>query len=332
MIEIDGSQGEGGGQIVRTATALAAVTGTPIRIVKIRKNRPQPGLKPQHLKTLETLARITEAKVEGLELSSTQITFKPHRIRGGSYNLDIGTAGSITLALQCLMLAATRAEGPMHLKIRGGTDVAWSPPIDYLINVTLPVLRKMGYRGEVKLIQRGYYPRGGGVVEAILHPASLKPLDLSLPLAGDKITGISHASNLPTVARRQARAAENLLRKAGCQPEITIEEHNLPSTGSGITLWQGSLGANSLGARGKPAEKVGKEAAQNLLREIKSKATADIRLTDQLIPYMALAGSGALKTREITLHTETNIQVTGQLLEKTFQITHQNGLFQIQTQ
>ncbi|MBC2762112.1 MAG: RNA 3'-terminal phosphate cyclase, partial [ANME-2 cluster archaeon] len=173
MINIDGSYGEGGGQIIRTAVALSAVTGTDVTISNIRSNRPKSGLKAQHMSAIRTAADMTGARISGLKSGSTELTFSPGvstsgGIPGGYYKIDIGTAGSITLLLQCLMPIALAAQEPVSLDITGGTDVAWSPPIDYMAHVLLPVLETMGLKCNIKLQRRGYYPRGGGRVAAII--------------------------------------------------------------------------------------------------------------------------------------------------------------------
>jgi RNA 3'-terminal phosphate cyclase (ATP) len=319
-IEIDGSYGEGGGQIVRTAVALSAVTGKSVEIKNIRKNRPKPGLKAQHMKAIESDAAICKGKVDGCKLQSKHLRFIPGKIISGSYNIDIGTAGSIPLLLQCIMPAAMHAPGTVELWIMGGTDVSWSPSIDYLRHVTLGALSIMGYSCEIRIIRRGYYPRGDGCVKAIINPSELRGMIFernSVP----NVEGISHSSNLPPhVAERQAIAAEETLRRQGFDSKISLEVNNYSSTGSGITLWSGLAGGIALGKPGIRAEKVGRNAAEAILVELKSGAGVDIYLADQLIPYLALAGSGSFTTRLITPHTRTNIWVTEQFLPVKFRI------------
>lgn len=329
MIEIDGSYGEGGGQVVRTAVALSAVTGKEVKVTNIRKNRPNPGLKQQHLKALETAARICEARVSGLFPGSSELFFAPVEIKGGKYEIDIGTAGSITLLLQSLMPALPFAKEKVELTVRGGTDVAWSPTIDYLQHVTLRALEQLGYAGSVTLKKRGYYPRGGGEVSAVFEPCKLRGFHFRKE--GEKrITGVSHASNLPAhVPARQAEAAESLLLEAGYGSQIDVKSFELLSTGSGITLWSGYCGGSALGERGLPAEKVGRRAAEEIVSELSSKASVDVHLADQLIPYMALAGNSSYTVRELTLHAATNIWVTEQFLDVKFRIEEKEGLFKV---
>ena len=329
-MKLDGSYGEGGGQILRTAVALSAVTGKPLEINNIRRTRPKPGLAAQHVKAVESLASICNAEVEGCKLHSTNLSFKPGKIKAGVYEIDIGTAGSISLFLQCLMPAAIHAPGTVRIKITGGTDVLWSPSIDYLRFVTLGALSQMGYDCKLTLISRGYYPRGGGCVEAIINPSSLKKTSFDTNTCS-LVQGISHSSNLPPhVAERQAASAEKLLREEGYDTRISLEVKDYPSTGCGITLWCGTLGGSALGKPGLRAEKVGSNAAEAILPELKSGAGVDIFLADQLIPYLALAGGGSFTTRMITPHTKTNIWVTEQFLDVKFKIEEmETGLFRV---
>ncbi|MCD4815462.1 MAG: RNA 3'-terminal phosphate cyclase [Methanosarcinales archaeon] len=356
MIQIDGSYGEGGGQIIRTAVALSAVTGNDVTISNIRSNRPKPGLKAQHMSAIRTAADMTCARISGLKSGSTELTFSPRDISGGHYNIDIGTAGSITLLLQCLMPVASAAQEPVSLDITGGTDVAWSPPIDYMAHVLLPVLASMGLKCNIRLQRRGYYPRGGGRVATIIHPSALRSVDLDKEKETDTkkeeeiekdteiekewerrkekelctVAGISHSSNLPPhVMQRQADAAAEALEKAGYSSSIDTWVSNSPSTGSGITLWCGYTGGSALGKRGLPAEKVGKAAAGEIITEQGSGAAVDVHLADQLIPYMGLARGGSFTVREVSGHTRTNIWVVEQFLGVEFRIEEKKDVFKI---
>ncbi|GFO97140.1 RNA 3'-terminal phosphate cyclase [groundwater metagenome] len=329
-MKLDGSYGEGGGQILRTAVALSAVTGEPVEINNIRKMRPKPGLSAQHVKAVESAAALCEGEVSGSSLHSTALTFTPGKIKVGTYNIDIGTAGSITLILQCLMPIALHSPGTVKLKISGGTDVSWSPTIDYMRFVTLGAFSRMGYDCSIRLVRRGYYPRGGGCVEAVIAPTKLKRTEFENN-ACTFVQGISHSSRLPThVAQRQASTAQKLLQQEGYDARITLETGENQSIGSGLTLWCGCAGGSALGKPGLPAEKVGSLAAEAVLAELKSKAGVDVYLADQLIPYMALAGGGSFTTRSISLHTRTNIWVTEQFLDVKFNIQELiTGLFRV---
>jgi RNA 3'-terminal phosphate cyclase (ATP) len=329
MMEIDGSFGEGGGQIVRTAAALSAVTGTPVGIRNIRMGRPKPGLAPQHAQALLALARLCNAQTEGVSPGSSRIAFHPGKVKGGTYRAEIGTAGSVTLLMQCLLPAMLTAEDPVSLEVHGGTDVQWSPSIDYFRYVFLPALRCFGARARMELRQRGYYPRGQGSVLLRTEPSLLRAAQLSARDGTKDIEGISHCSNLPEhVARRQAESASKLLREAGLASNIRHEILKAPSTGSGITLWSGFKGGSALGARGLPAEEVGEKAAEELALEMRSAAAVDVHLCDQLIPYLAMAG-GSYTVREISMHTRTNILTAGHFFKRKISISGED-VFQIE--
>ena len=239
MIEINGSHGEGGGALLRISTALSALTSNPIHITNIRANRPKTGLMPQHLNAVKAVASLSAARVDGLEIGSRELFFYPEEIKGGNYNIDIKTAGSITLVLQAFMIPAGFAESPVNIKIMGGTDVRWSPPVNYLQHVTLPVLKSMGYDADLDIIRRGHYPRGGGIVHVKINPVKkLKSASFD-DLKINKIQAISHAVKLPAhVAVRQAESAEKVLQAYGFNAEIEIENSNIAfGPGSGIVLW-----------------------------------------------------------------------------------------------
>ena len=179
MIDIDGSEGEGGGQMLRTAIALSALTGKPVRIRNIRANRPKPGLAAQHLCAVRGVTGICDAQVEGAEVGSTQLQFVPGEVRAGNYHLDVGTAGSITLVLQACMLASARSPDEMRFRIVGGTNVRWSPPIDFYERSFFPRLVTLGFRVQITDVRRGFYPEGGGSVEVHFQaPREVQPVVL----------------------------------------------------------------------------------------------------------------------------------------------------------
>ncbi|MGA2676940.1 MAG: RNA 3'-terminal phosphate cyclase [Methanobacterium sp.] len=325
MIEIDGSYGEGGGALLRISTALSALTGKYVHLTNIRANRPKKGLMPQHFTALKAMAQLTHAFHEGLKIGSNEILFYPSNLQGGEYHLDIGTAGSITLLLQSFMIPAAFADSPVKITLRGGTDVRWSPPVDYFINVTCPLLESIGYHSKINLIQRGHYPMGGGLLTAKITPIKkLKPFNLQ-KLQLDYIKGISHAVKLPeNIAIRQAKSAEKFLLKEGYESDIKIQHSNHElGPGSGIVLWtegKSRVGGSFIGQPGKKAELVGQEAAKELLYHISRKAALDKYMGDQIIPYMALAGYSQIKTAELTQHTLTNIYVTEAFIKKEFKV------------
>jgi RNA 3'-phosphate cyclase len=325
MIEVDGSYGEGGGAVIRITTALSALTSKSIHITNIRSGRPKPGLMPQHLNAVKAVADLSGAKVSGLELGSTELFFHPGPLRGGNFSVDVGTAGSITLILQAFMIPAAFADKPVKITIIGGTDVRWSPSVDYLENVTLPILSLMGYSARTNLVQRGHYPRGGGILELEVDPVNeLKSLNV-FELKFDSVNGISHAVKLPEhVAERQARSARNTLSDAGFKSKIKIEHsNNALGSGSGILLWTDGntqVSGSSIGEPGKRAEEVGADAAREILFHISRKSAVDRYMGDQIIPYMAIAGNSNVKTAELTQHALTNIYMTEKFINKKFHV------------
>ena len=339
MIDIDGSIGEGGGAVLRTALALSAVSRKAIHIFNVRVKRPKPGLQPQHLHGVKALARLTGARVEGDRLHSTELTFEPQVMQGGRYRVDVGTAGSITLILQVLMPAAAFARKSVEIEIVGGTDVPMAPPIDYLMNVTLPVLCKMGYLGEVQVLRRGHYPKGGGIVRARITPVQ-KLKALTLVERGEVlgIEGVAHCVRLPAhIAIREAHAAKLALLKAGySKVQIKTETYEPQrdthlGPGTGIALWATTergaiLGSSCLGEPRKPAEQVGREAAESLVKQLRTGCAVDRHLTDQLIPYLALAeGVSELTSAELTSHTLANIALVEHMLGVKFEVEGQRG-------
>lgn len=318
MIRIDGSFGEGGGQILRTAISLSCVTLKPVEVYNIRANRPKPGLAAQHLKGIEAAKLISDAEVEGLRLGSTKVVFKPKNLRGGSFKINIGTAGSVTLILQTVLLPSLIAEKTSFFEIKGGTDVRWSPPVDYVKNVTFKALEKLSVSVKLEVIRRGYYPKGGGLVNVRVDNSKLKGFEFS-DFSGVKdrdVKGISHCLNLPKhVVERQAKAAIDFLKSTGYNAEVEIEVGKGYSTGSGITLWSGYKGGSSLGERGKRAEIVGREAAVEIVNELKINACFDKHLADQIMPFAAVArGNTTYTTSEITKHSISNAYVIEKFL------------------
>jgi|Deesub1362A_J573_1020465.scaffolds.fasta_scaffold00454_13 RNA 3'-terminal phosphate cyclase (ATP) len=315
MLEINGAYEEGGGQILRTSIALSAITGTPVRVYNIRRKRSRPGLAPQHLNAVKAVAMMTDAEVSGMRIGSDELIFRPKTIKSGEFHIDIGTAGSITLIIQALLPVALLATGKTSFTITGGTDVQWSPTVDYLQNITLRALKEMGCSLRIDLARRGYYPKGGGMVIMSVEPSSIKGVHF-YPV-NEMIKGISHCSNLPHhVAERQARAARKVFEEEGFKSRITWEKKDVYSTGSGITLWSGWKGSSSLGEKGKKAEIVGKEAAKTLLEEINNDFSCDRHLADQLMVFGVLGkGVTVYSTSTITKHCRSNAYVIEQFLD-----------------
>jgi len=320
MLTIDGSHGEGGGQILRTALALSAVLQRPVRIEKIRAGRRNPGLQAQHLAGVGALTAITRAAVEGATGGSTSLTFVPQRIGPGTYRWDVGTAGAIALVMQAILLPLAFASGPSRIAVTGGTHVPWSPPFPYLEQVLLPVLEGMGLRASLRLTRWGFYPKGGGSVEGTVEPSVLTPLTLAERGSLVEITGLSAVAGVPVrVAERQRDRAVERLAALGvpCQITLCTAEASNPGTILFllVTTQGGRAGFSSLGERGKPAEQVADEACDQVVDYLSGTGAADPHLADQLLLPMALApGPSLLTTSRVTEHLETNQWVVEQFL------------------
>lgn len=332
MLEIDGSFGEGGGQIIRTAIALSSLTKKPIKIKNIRAKRKNPGLAYQHITAIKLVGKICNAKVKGLDTGSSSIEFYPNEIKGGDYNFDVGTAGSITLILQACLPPSLFAKEKSIITIKGGTDVMWSPPIDYFANVFLPLVKKMGTDIKVKLLQRGHYPKGGGKVRIEISPIANNLSSLSIEKRGKilQIRGIAHAVNLPNhVVERMKNSTLEKLKKYNVK--IGTELSKGYSSGAGIVLFaefeNTVLGSSALGEIGVRAEIVGEKAGNALLKEINSKSTLDIYAADQILPYLALAkNKSSFLAREISLHAKTNMWLIQKFLDVEFQVFDEKGI------
>ncbi|BFH73642.1 RNA 3'-terminal phosphate cyclase [Sulfurisphaera javensis] len=332
MIEIDGSFGEGGGQILRTSLTLSALTKKPFKIYKIRANRPNPGLQRQHLTALEAVKILTNAKVKGDKLGSTEVIFEPQNIiEEGEFMFDVGTAGSVTLILQTILPLLLNRK--VKVTIRGGTDVPKSPSIDYIRLTFLPLLEKIGIKVSLDLIKRGHYPEGGGeirVSQVVGNPSRFSLLQTGKLI---KIKGISHVSSLPShIAERQAKSAKEYLQSKLNVPidiDLDIREKEI-SKGSGITLtaiYENTyLGSDSLGEKGKRAETVGEEAAKLLFEEIKSNATVDKHMGDMLMLYASLF-SGEYIGSILTMHAKTNAEIIKKFLNVEIEIKGEKPFF-----
>lgn len=342
MIEIDGSQKSGSGTILRLSVALAAILGEPLHIYNIRQNRPQPGLRPQHLEAVLTAAKLCEAELRGAELNSRELWFTPRKIKGGKIEAEIGTAGSIPMLLMTVLPICAFAENTVHLHVsKGGTDVHHSPTINYMRFVFLPTLKRMGLNATLTVQKYGYYPKGMGEVTLMVEPCTtLKPILLESFGKIKNVKGVSVCTFLADrrVAERQAKAANQYLRERGYAADIQIvnDKSNPLQKGSSIVLWAETstsaiIGADAIGEIRKKSETVGKEAAEKLVAELSAKPTVDIHLADMLIPYAALAqGKFAFLSRTISEHLETNIWLAEKILEVKFSVKKVNALYKIE--
>ena len=305
MLEIDGSMGEGGGQVLRTALSLACVLRQPVRISNIRAGRPKPGLAAQHLTVCRLLSEISCAKMEGASLGSTVLSFEPGEISGGNYKFNIGTAGSCALLLQAALPVLAHAAHPSSLEITGGTHVSHSPTFEYFSNVFLPAAQKFGVRAEAGMPRAGFYPKGGGMVLLSVEPSKLLGCKLEQQKAPVQYSIIS-SSLPPHVLQRE----EAEVKKAFPEASGVAREAEADCAGNAVTVWSGAFGASALGERGKPAEKVASEACGSLAQGLESICAVDAHLADQLLLYAALAkGKTEFSTPEFSSHLRTNADV-----------------------
>ncbi len=316
MIEIDGSFGEGGGQIVRTAVSLSALLGVPFRLVNIRRKRSKPGLRAQHVAAVRAVKEISGAVVEGVEINSRTLEFRPGRLKGGTFRFDIGTAGATPLVLQALLPPLLFSGTPSRVVLTGGTHVPISPPFDFIEQIFLPFLGQLGARVSARLLRYGFYPRGGGEIEAEIEPCdAISPVTMTADKGSLSVTGTSAVANLQlSIAERQRTAVLAELRREGMEAEVELKGLEAPGPGTFVFLQAEGPGCragfSSVGVRGKPAETVGAEAARELLEYHRRPGCFDPRLADQVVLYLALAGGeSAIATTEITPHLVTNLAV-----------------------
>ncbi len=322
MLELDGAAA--GGQFVRTALALSALEDEPVRLENVRGGRSTPGLRPQHLAALETMAEVCAADVAGDEVGAETVEFDPDGISGGRYAVDIGTAGSTTLLFDTLLPLATRLESRLAVTVSGGTDVKWSPPLDYFRYVKLPLLRRYGLDAAVDLERRGFYPSGGGRATLSIAPSSLEPIHLDSrgDVRGVRVYSTEAAALADSdVATRQAAGALERLQPADRGLEVrerveTTAASDCPGSAVVIRLdcaederrRPALVGFSALGERGTPAERVGEDAAAAAIRFLEREAAVDRHMADQLLVFLALAG-GRVQIPSVTDHVETSLEL-----------------------
>ena len=363
MIKIDGSHSEGGGQLLRTALGLSSITGQPFEMINVRKNRPNPGLRPQHVSCVKAAAELCNGKFEGAEVSSSEVKFHPGSVKSRTLSVDIGTAGSVTLLLQSLLLPAVFGDRKFRIKVTGGTDVPFSPTSAYFSEVLLPHLRKFCDVIEYGVSRSGFVPAGGGKAELCVKPkfrlSEYGSFDKLLKDLRNKrhtettflspgklvsIKGVSVASRSlekAEVAERQADSVRFALGKLSVPVNITRSYPDSQSPGSAITLRAVFsepdevsqlnpviLGSSMLGRRGMRAEDVGKQAASGLMKEISSGAPVDRHLADQLLPFLALTG-GQMRVSEITPHCIANVYAIESFLGRCFEVVHSENLIKV---
>ncbi len=344
MIIIDGSYGEGGGQVLRTSLTLSTLTGQPTHIRNIRLQRKNPGLAAQHLTGVLALAKICNAFVDGASIGSTECIFQPQvSPQSGEYVFDVteaaqgGSAGAVSLILQAVLIPLAFATASSRVTLKGGTHVAWSPTFDYLSQVYLPTLERMGVRAACTLDAWGFYPVGGGQISAEIVPVGnhdarmLKPLTLSTRGRLRQVRGDAVACNLPSrIAQRMANRARAVLQKAGLRADIVPRRERGPGPGAGLFLSARyeliTTGFSAIGWKGKPSEAVADEACGELIRYHENGAAVEPHLADQLLLPMALAeGQSALRTGCITKHLLTNAHIIRRFIASRIEVDGHEG-------
>jgi RNA 3'-phosphate cyclase len=320
FIEVDGSRGEGGGQILRTAVAYSAVRGVPVRVTSIRAGRNPPGLRRQHVSALKVLSKAFGGRLEGAAEGSSAISFVPGRPEVRQISADMGTAASITLVLQAVVPAVALSGSRIDVELTGGTDVPWSPTFDYFQNVVRRGYAAVGIRMEADSPRRGYYPKGGGKVRATVEPSGpVTPLDLTSRGRVSEVILVSRCGGLPRhVAERQLASATSILESSGMRVAsggIWVEDSDSP--GTSILAYHAAdgaiLGADALGSKGRPAEDVGREAASKFVEAARSGACIDSNLADMVVPLLPLAPSPSkVRIPEVTPHLESGLHIAQQ--------------------
>lgn len=329
MLELDGSHGEGGGQILRSSLALSMVTGRAVRIRKIRARRSRPGLMRQHLAAVRAAARISGAAVEGDEVGSAELSFVPGEVVPGEYVFEIGTAGSTTLVLQTVLPALLRASRPSWLVLEGGTHNPLAPPFEFLERAWLPLVRRMGGEVQAALERPGFYPAGGGRVLVTVEPGPrLAELELFERGEARRRRATALLSRLPRhIAERELAEVARLTGWEGA--ELEIREVETPGPGNVLLLEVESESVTEVfagfGERGVPAEEVAGRAVREMQRYLAAGVPVGEHLADQLLLLLALAGSGAFATVSPSLHTTTQVDLIPRFLDVSIRVEPQAG-------
>ena len=326
MICIDGAQKSGSGTIVRFAVGLATLLGEELHLTNIRAKREKPGLRPQHLKAIQALQQICQGSLNGGEVGSSEIRFKPGRgVKGGYYQWDIGTAGSTTLLAMTLLPAACFASGVMNLKLSGGLFQDFAPSAYHMQYVLFPILSKMGITARVSIVRPGYVPRGGGIIQVGVEPVKGKIRPIRLPNQGDvtRIEGVALSSHLKErrVSERIAGKCSEMLKSGGYRAQIEAIYDTLAlQRGAALAIYAETssgciIGADRAGEPRRTSEDIGSYVARSLMEDLKTGATVDRYLADQLIFYAALAdGVSQYRIPRLTEHVESNLWLVETIL------------------
>ena len=326
MIDIDGAQKSGSGTIVRFAVGLATLLSEELHLTNIRAKREKPGLRPQHLKSIQAVQKICQGTLTGGEVGSSEIRFRPGgEVKGGYYEWDIGTAGSTTLLAMTLLPAACFSKGAIRFKISGGLFQDFAPSTYHMHYVFLPVLNKMGINAKLSIIRPGYVPRGGGIIEVKVEPLTEKIKPIRLPNQGEVvgIEGVALSSHLKErrVSERMVEKCNQVLKSSGYRAQIEAVYDTLAfQRGAALAVYAETntgciIGADRAGEPRRTSEDIAKYVARNLVEDLAAGATVDRYLADQLIFYAALAdGVSEYRIPRLTEHVETNLWLVETIL------------------
>jgi len=320
---------------VRSSVALSAITGIEARLTRIRENRPTNGLSKQHCIAVKAVADMTGSEVVGNHAGSRELLFRPGNVKRSDIVLDIGTAGSISLVLQAVMLAARNHRERVRIDVRGGTNVMWAPPIDSYQQILFPLMERMGIRAKLEILDRGFYPDGGGRVIA-----ELDPIDEISPLVIDslgelvRIDGIFYIQHLKDTIKDDMISSCTDMLDLDCPVNIDVQRTVGNSKGAGLSLVavyeNGRLGSNVLTTKGHPAKQAGEDVAKDLLREIGSGATMDVYTADQLLPYMAMAnGVSEFTVSRISKHLLSQMDTLETFLDVRFGVERKGHVYNL---
>jgi RNA 3'-terminal phosphate cyclase (ATP) len=334
MIEIDGSEGEGGGQMLRSALSLSMCTDQAFRLKNVRAKREKPGLMRQHLTALQAAAAICDAKVTGAEVGSGEVTFRPGAVKAGDYQFAIGTAGSTTLVLQTVLPALLTASAPSTVRVTGGTHNKACPPVDFLQRTYLPLVERMGPKVQLELVRHGFYPRGGGEILARVAPAA-RLTAISLMERGARKGGYAEAyiSGIPMhVASRELEIVGKMLNWPGESLHIRgLSGEFGPGNALTITVEHEAITEvfTGFGEKGVSAESVAKRAVDAARNYLASEAAVGPQLADQLLLPMALAGGGEFVTMPVTQHFESHVAIIEKFLARRVVAESKDGLVHV---
>ena len=334
MLDIDGAHGEGGGQLLRTAVALAALTGTAVRVSNIRARRAKPGLAPRHVAAVRAVAELCEARVDGLRLHARQIEFTPGCPRGGARQRGGARPRRRPRVLQALSPVAIAAGAACRVAITGGTDVRGAPSLDYVRQVLLPLLRRMGAKLDLEVRRRGYYPRGGGEIGISFSRATLQPQRWDKPGRLHHVGGLAHVANLPSgIAERMRDAALRQLSLAHVTATVDtaiLAGEQALGRGGAVVIWAETgdtvLGAGLVAERGVRAETLGSAVGRELADDLAAGVALDLHAADQILVYLALAGGeSSFTARTLTAHARTAMWLIEQFLPVRFETLKMDG-------